>query len=338
MTDITPRQQTILSFVIRTYVATAQPVSSKALLEISNMDVSSATVRNDMALLEELGYLTHPHTSAGRIPTDKGYRFFVERLLGDVALPIDERNTIRHQFHQAQLEMSHWMHLAATVLARTSRGASLITAPQLEQPHLKHLELISTQPLLVLMVLVLQGGVVRQQILTLREPLDQSALSQIATKLNTQWQGLDPNSIRSKAIELTEFETEVLRVVLQLTGTEKNQPTDVVRDGLTGVLREPEFMNQNDARALVSAFESPAFLSSLTDSPVGTVQVVIGGEGRWQALSSCSMVIARYGMDGFATGTLGVLGPTRMPYDRAIGSVRYVAELMSNLVGDLYGE
>lgn len=338
MADLTLRQQSILGIVIRTYVATAQPVSSKTFLELSGLDFSSATIRNEMAVLEDLGYLTHPHTSAGRIPTDKGYRYFVERLLGDVALPLDERKTIRHQFHQARLEMGQWMQLAATVLARTSRGASLITAPQIEQPYLKHLELISTQPKLVLLVLVLQGGVVRQQMIVLREPMDQNALSQLAAFLNNQYAGLDLLTIRTKSVELGDFEMEVARILVQLMSAEAHQSADVVRDGLTGVLKEPEFINQNDARALVSAFESPAFLNSLVNTPVGTVQVVIGGEGRWRELSSCSMVLARYGTEGFATGTLGVLGPTRMPYDRAIGTVRYVAELMSGMVSDLYGE
>lgn len=338
MADLTFRQQSILGIVIRTYVATAQPVSSKALLELSGMEFSSATIRNEMAVLEDLGYLTHPHTSAGRIPTDKGYRYFVERLLGDVVLPLDERKTIRHQFHQARLEMGQWMQLAATVMARTSRGASLITTPQIEQPLLKHIELISTQPKLVLLVLVLQGGVVRQQMIVLREPMDQVSLSQVAAFLNAQYAGLNAASIRTKPIELGDLELEVMRIMVGLMSSESQQATDVVRDGLTGVLQEPEFGNQNEARALVSAFESPVFLNSLIDAPVGTVQVVIGGEGRWRELSSCSMVLARYGTEGFATGLLGVLGPTRMPYDRAIGTVRYVAELMSTMVGELYGE
>ncbi|MCW1967881.1 MAG: heat-inducible transcriptional repressor HrcA [Anaerolineae bacterium] len=338
MADLTLRQQSILGIVIRTYIATAQPVSSKALLELSGLEFSSATIRNEMAVLEDLGYLTHPHTSAGRIPTDKGYRYFVERLLGDVVLPLDERKTIRHQFHQARLEMGQWMQLAATVMARTSRGASLITAPQIEQPILKHIELISTQPKLILLVLVLQGGVVRQQMIALREPMDQVALSQTAAFLNAQYTGLNAVAIRSKSLELSDFEIEVMRIMVGLMSSESHHAADVVRDGLTGVLREPEFGNQSDARALVSAFESPVFLNGLIDAPVGTVQVVIGGEGRWRELSSCSMVLARYGTEGFATGLLGVLGPTRMPYDRAIGTVRYVAELMSTMVGEIYGE
>jgi heat-inducible transcriptional repressor len=336
--ELTPRQQTILNLIVHAYVATAAPVSSRALLEAAGLNVSSATVRNDMALLEELGFLTHPHTSAGRIPTDKGYRYFVERLLGDVELPTDERNTIRHQFHQAKLEMSQWMQLAAAVLARSARGAALVTAPQLDQPRIRHLELISTQSHLVLLILVLQGGNVRQRILTLKEPMDQAALSQAATKLNNVFDGLDFNTIRTKNADLSDFETDVRNLLTDFMADGTPPIQDVYRDGLTEVLQQPEFISQSDARALVNAMEEPNFLKDVLNSRVGTVQVVIGGEGRWRELSACSMVLARYGVEGFATGTVGVLGPTRMPYGRAISTVRYVADLMSDLVSDLYAD
>jgi len=333
--ELTPRQQTILNLIVHTYVA---PVSSRALLEAAGLNVSSATVRNDMALLEELGFLTHPHTSAGRIPTDKGYRYFVERLLGDVELPTDEKNTIRHQFHQAKLEMSQWMQLAAAVLARSARGAALVTAPQLDQPRIRHLELISTQSHLVLLILVFQGGNVRQRMLTLKEPMDQMALSQAATKLNGVFAGLDFSTIRTKNADLSDFESDVRNLLAELMADGTPPLQEVYRDGLTEVLQQPEFLSQSDARALVNAMEEPNFLKDVLSSRVGTVQVVIGGEGRWRELSACSMVLARYGVEGFATGTVGVLGPTRMPYGRAISTVRYVADLMSDLVSDLYGD
>jgi heat-inducible transcriptional repressor len=336
--ELTPRQQSILNLIVHTYVATASPVSSKALLEAAGLNISSATVRNDMAVLEERGYLTHPHTSAGRIPTDKGYRYFVERLLGDVELPNDEKNTIRHQFHQAKLEMSQWMQLAAAVLARSARGASFVSTPQLDQPRIRHLELISTQSHLVLLILVFQGGTVRQRMLSLREPMDQPALSQTASKLNNLYAGCDSNAVKTKVVELTDFETDVVRLVIELMADGTPTDQEVYRDGLTEVLQQPEFVSQSDARALVNAMEEPSFLRDVLSSRVGTVQVVIGGEGRWRELSSCSMVLARYGVEGFATGTLGVLGPTRMPYGRAVSAVRYVADLMSDLVSDLYGD
>lgn len=337
-TELTPRQQTILNLIVHTYVATAAPVSSKALLDASGMNFSSATIRNDMAVLEEHGYLTHPHTSAGRMPTDKGYRYFVERLLGDVELPTDEKNTIRHQFHQAKLEMSQWMQLAAVVLARSARGLALIAAPQLDQPRIRHIELISTQSHLVLLILVFQGGTVRQSMLSLKEPMSQAQLSQAANKLNNRYSGLDAQSIPTRLVDLTDFETDVMNLVMELMSTEVPSNQEVYRDGLTEVLQQPEFTSQSEARALVNATEEPNLMNNALTSRVGTVQVVIGGEGRWRELSSCSMVMARYGVEGFATGTLGVVGPTRMPYGRAISAVRYVADLMSDLVSELYGE
>jgi heat-inducible transcriptional repressor len=339
MNDLTLRQQKVLGLVIRTYINTAQPVGSKALLEANDLGVSSATIRNEMAALEDLGYLTHPHTSAGRVPTDKGYRFFVERLIGDVELPMTEQNTIRHQFHQSKLEMSQWMQLAAAVLARSARSAAIVTAPKVEQPRLRHLELISTQSQLVLMVVVFQGGTVRQRMLTLREPMDQNALSQTAAKFNNLCAGLDAASVRNRMADANDFESDVIKLLTDLMTADEAVPlNEVYRDGLTEVLQEPEFTRRSDANAIVTAMEQPNFLAEVLSSPVGTVQVVIGGEGRWRELSSCSMVIARYGVEGFATGALGVLGPTRMPYGRAISTVRYVADLMSDLVSDLYGD
>lgn len=336
MPELNSRQQTVLSLVIHAYVATAQPISSKSLMGKGKLLVSSATIRNEMATLEELGYLTHPHTSAGRLPTDKGYRYFVEHLVGDVELPQDERNTIRHQFHQARLEMSQWMQLASAVLARSTRAVSLITAPKLDQPRVRQLQLISTQSHLVLLVLVFQGGNVRQRMLTLREPMDQNALSLTATKLNGLYAGADARAIEAKAVELTDFESDVVDLVLELMRDDVPTQSEVYRGGLTEVLHEPEFLDQDRGRALVNVIEQPEFLQSMLNSRIGTVQVVIGGEGRWRELSSCSAVLARYGVEGFASGMLGVLGPTRMTYGRAISAVRYVADLMGDLVSDLY--
>jgi len=339
MNELTHRQQKVLGLVIRTYTSTAIPVGSKALIEANDLGVSSATIRNEMAALEDLGYLTHPHTSAGRVPTDKGYRYFVERMIGDVELPLAEQNTIRHQFHQAKLEMGQWMQLASAILARGLRSASLVTAPKVEQPRLRHVELISTLSQLVLMVVVFQGGTVRQRMLTLKEPMDQAALSQVTNKINSLCSGLDAGTISTKVIGLNDFENDVANLLIDLMSADTNVPmNEVYRDGLTEVLQEPEFNKRSDANALVNAMEQPNFLSDVVTTPVGTVQVVIGGEGRWRELSSCSMVIARYGVEGFATGALGVLGPTRMSYGRAISTVRYVADLMSDLVSDLYGD
>jgi heat-inducible transcriptional repressor len=143
---LTARQEMILELIIREFVATAEPVGSKRLVEVYGLDVSPATVRNEMKRLEQLGYLTHPHTSAGRVPTHHGYRYFVQHLLSETNLPTTVRRTIRHQFFQVQAEMDQWMQLSASVLARTARSAAITTAPRADHTHFKHLELISLQP------------------------------------------------------------------------------------------------------------------------------------------------------------------------------------------------
>jgi heat-inducible transcriptional repressor len=343
MSELTPRQQAILGLVIREYVTRTNPVSSKILLEQYDLGVSSATVRNEMARLEELGYLMHPHTSAGRVPTDTGYRFFVERLLGEVSLPATEQRMITHQFHQARLDMQQWMRLASTTLARTARAASLVTAPQAQESLFKHVQLISTQGRLVLLILVLQGGNVQQQMLTLAEPLTQAELSQSADLLNQVCAGLSSAEIRSRVRNLPTFEAEICDLVLEMMERSNSRSTgEVYRDGLSEMLSQPEFAEVESSQGPLRLLEERSFLDDfLTQalSPtVGGVQVIIGGEGRWEELSHCSMVLARYGVSGFATGALGVLGPRRMAYGRAISAVRFVAELMSDLVYEMYAE
>lgn len=343
MQPLTERQQMLLSLVIREYTDSATPVSSKALVEKYNLGISSATVRNEMLVLTELGYLRQPHTSAGREPTEAGYRFFVQRLIGETELPLAEQRTISHQFYQARGEMDQWMRLAASVLAQHGRGASLVTAPRQAQVRFKHLELISTQGRLVLLVLVLNGGEVRQQMLTLAEPVPQQALSDTAARINALGLGLDADSIAAQMSQLSTLGQEVLTlVVAMLRKSESFAAWDVCRDGVANVLAEPEFESSESARQALRVLEERTFLeeflSKAVAPTVGGVQVVIGGENAWQELKEFSMVLARYGVPGYATGALGVVGPQRMAYSRAISTVRFVAGLMSNLIYEVYFE
>jgi heat-inducible transcriptional repressor len=164
--DLTERQQSLLALIVRAYTETAKPIGSKKLLDRYNLNISSATVRNEMAMLTDAGYLRQPHTSAGRVPTEAGYRYFVRGLLGDPELPNAEKRLISHQFHQAHADIDEWVRLSASVLAQHSHVAALVTTPRPERAIFKHLKLIATQGQQVLLVLVLQGGDVRQQILT----------------------------------------------------------------------------------------------------------------------------------------------------------------------------
>lgn len=343
MESLTDRQQLILSLVVREYTDTATPVSSKALVEKYGLDVSSATVRHDLAALTEMGYLRQPHTSAGREPTEMGYRYFVQRLIGETELPIAEQNTISHQFYQTRGDIEQWMRLAASVLAQHGRGASLVTAPRQEQARFKHLELISTQGRLVLLVLVLSGGEVRQQMLTLAEPVPQETLSATAQRITALCAGKDAEAVLAQAAGAPTFEQEVIRLVAEmLRKSETISAGDVFRDGVANVLAEPEFASSETARQALRVLEERTYLEQLLSKAVapsvGGVQVVIGGDNAWQELREFSMVLARYGVPGYATGALGVFGPQRMPYGRAISTVRFVAGLMSNLIYEIYFE
>lgn len=340
MIELTERQKTLLLLIIRDHIESAEPIGSKRLVEHYHLDFSPATIRNEMSALTEMGYLRQPHTSAGRVPTEEGYRYFVSQMMPNAELPEAVQHTISHQFHQSRADMDQWMTLAASILAHQSQGISVITAPHAEQSRFKHVELISTQGRQVLMVLVLIGGEVSQQILTLAEPVTQERLSQTATRLNALLAGLAVDNISSLAAPTDPLDQDILTLILQdVRRTSESSSGEIYTDGLTNVLSEPEFSESDEARRALKIFEERSTLRDLLarttiNTNIGGLQVLIGGEGEWEELRQCSMVIARYGVPGMATGTLGVLGPMRMSYTKTIPTVRYVAGILSDLVND----
>ena len=340
MTELTDRQKTLLLLIIRDYIDTAQPVGSKRLAEHYQLNLSSATIRNEMAALTEMNYLRQPYTSAGRVPTEEGYRYFVAQMMYQAELPDSVQRTISHQFHQSGSDVEQWMTLAASILAHQSQGISVITAPHTEQVKFKHMELISTQGRQVLMILVLVGGEVNQQILTLAEPVSQDRLSQTATRLNALLAGLTVDAISSLPVRSDALDKDILTLAVQDMRHNVNKASgDLFTDGLTNVLAEPEFSDSDEGRRALKIFGEPSTLKNLLDrtssqSNVGGLQVLIGSEGVWEELRQCSMVVARYGVPGMATGTLGVLGPMRMSYAKTIPTVRFVAGLLSDMVND----
>ncbi|MEO8354413.1 MAG: heat-inducible transcriptional repressor HrcA [Chloroflexota bacterium] len=340
MTELTERQKTLLILIIRDYIESAQPVGSKRLAEHYNIGLSSATIRNEMGALTEMGYLRQPHTSAGRVPTEEGYRYFVSQMMNQAELPASIQATISHQFYQARPGVEHWMTLAASVLANQSQGVSVVTAPHTEKAKYKHVELISTQGRQVLMVLVMAGGELSQQILTLAEPVSQERLSQTASRLNGLLAGLAVDAIAALPSRADSLDQDILTIITQdMRRTSESVSGEIYTDGLTNVLSEPEFAESDDARRALKLFEERSTLQDLLarttiNSNVGGLQVLIGGEGEWEELRQCSIVLARYGVPGMATGMLGVLGPMRMSYARTIPTVRFVARLLSDLVSD----
>ena len=340
MAELTERQDRILALVVQEYVEKAQPVGSESLLHRRGLSVSSATIRNELVVLEENGFLTHPHTSAGRIPTEKGYRYFVESLMDEFEIPAVEQRMISHQFHQVTLDVDQWMRLSAAVLAHASHSAALVTAPQSTRCRFKHIQLVSINDQVALLVLVLQEGAIKQQMLSLAEPVPQEELTRTSNRLNDHFVGLNVEQIHSTTLALTEFENGVVRVVTDLMRQiDTRSSHDVYRDGIMDILRQPEFSAIDRMQALLEMLEQRTTLETmLTElAPERGVQVVIGGESQYDAMSDYSMVLSRYGLPGEASGIVGVLGPVRMHYPRTIGVVRYVSSLLDDLMARMYG-
>lgn len=340
MIELTERRKEILTIVIREYIRSAKPVGSTTIAEEYDLDVSPATIRNEMAALEEGGYLTHPHTSAGRMPALKGYRYFVEQLMEAASLRSQERRMIRRQFDEVGWEPEAWMGLSASVLAQVAHSASLVTPPKSYRSQFKHMELVKLHDTVVLIVLVLADSTVEQTHFSLPEARSQEELSALADQLNDRLIGLGRRDILEAVLPEVSPVPQVVGCVLELmANVDRQHGRDMVHAGLEHVLSQPEFADTERATEVVQAFEKGEFLGPILADVMWShqgVRIIIAGEGRWEAVENYGLVLADYGADD-ARGALGVLGPVRMPYERAVGAVMYVSELMSGLLREFYG-
>ncbi len=339
--ELTKRQEEILGQIVRAYSRVPEPVSSKHLADSPEQGVRSATIRNEMAALEEMGYITKPHTSAGRIPTENGYRYFVQHLVNRSDLSTIEQSRISEKMQGPPMGTEQWLRQVAAMLARTMNAAALVTPPIAETSKFKHVELISIQGRLVLMVLVLQGGAVHQQMLTLTDPVGQSHLTEVAARLNGVCANLNADELRLKSVQFQLLEREVADLAAELMEyADSNQARLIYRDGLGEIFKS--FQNSEGAQQAVRVLEERAFLNMVLGeilTPItNDVQVFIGGEGRWDEMKHVSMVLSRYGIPGQASGAVGVLGPTHINYGKAISTVRYVSALMTDSLVSLYSD
>lgn len=338
---LSERQKLILGLIVQEYVDSALPIGSKSLVNKYRLDMSSATVRNEMGFLSETGYLRQPYTSAGRIPTEDAYRFFVAQLMKRPELPISLKDTITHQFYQAGNDVTQWMRLAASVLAHQANAAAIVTSPNSKMSRFQQVQFISTTGRQFLMVLVMDGGKVSQQMLILEEPVSQEQLTNAANKLNPILSGLDVTEMKNLKPNFSILEQDLFKLTLDELESQNNLGNnEVFQDGWTNMLGEPEFAETENARKALRILEERPMLETLLSQTVmgaeiGGVQVLIGGEGNWEELSECSLVLARYGVQNYSTGILGVLGPIRMSYGNAISTVNFVADLLSNMISEV---
>ena len=342
---LSSRQEDILTCIVQAYSENPEPVGSRHLAENYQLNISSATVRNEMSLLEEMGYIAAPHTSAGRVPTAAGFRYFVRRLLQTRSLTRNEQSHISERVGTLHAGMEQWMRRTATLLARSVQSASIVTPPISQANSFKHVELISIQGRLALMVLVLNSGSVHQRMLTLAEPVPQLQLAGAAKRVNEVCADFGARQVRLKSINLPMLEREVAELTAELIEhADNNQVRFIYRDGLSRMMEN--FGDDEGAQQAIRILEEHTVLNALVnelldrlppdDSDNVNVQVVIAGDDRYEDLSRLSMVLGRYGDPEKMSGAIGVLGPTHINYGRAISTVRYVSNLMTNVLSTLY--
>jgi len=343
--SLSNRQEDILTCIVQAYSDKPEPVGSRYLVENFQLNISSATVRNEMAQLEELGYIAAPHRSAGRVPTAAGFRYFVRRLLQTRSLTRGEQSHISERVGTLQSGMEQWMRRTAALLARSIQTASIVTPPVSQANSFKHVELISIQGRLALMVLVLNSGSVHQRMLTLAEPVPQSKLGEAAKRVNETCADLGARQVRLRSINLPMLEREVAELTAELIeNLDNNRARYIYRDGLSGIMAS--FADEEGVQPAIRIFEEHTVFNALltelldrlppSDIDREDVQVVIAGDGRYENLSRTSVVLSRYGDPDRMSGAVGVLGPTHINYGHAISTVRYVSNLMTNVLATLY--
>lgn len=333
------RRESILGLIVGEYILTASPVASETIARKHGLGVSPATVRNEMAVLEEEGYITRRHISGGGVPSDKGYRYYVESLMNEEEVPLAERRMMSHLFLLVEQEFEEWNRLAAALLARLLSSVAIATFPKSTQTRFKHLELVAVQDLLALLVLILRGTRLKQQLIAFDHVMSQEELNAISNRLNAQFDGLGRSQILAIDWQYTSVEEQVRKAVVQQMEKENAQRYgEPCIAGVRYIISQPEFSSNDRMLGLMDLLQPGRFAAVLPEAVTEEgVQVIIGSENKEDIMRDCSVVLARYGIPGEASGALGVLGPTRMPYERAVSRVRYVGSLMSELVAQLYG-
>jgi heat-inducible transcriptional repressor len=335
-----PRKQDILKAVVREFTVTAVPVGSQALVSRHFVNLSSATVRNELSELADLGYLVQPHTSAGRIPTDRGYRYFVDFLMDLDRVPAPVESFIQGEMRHAPADPQALLERVATTVAAVTQNAAIASLPHGPQARIKHIDLVSLEPTEVLVILLVEGNLIRQHVMTVSRPTDQAELSRLSNKLNRELVGKDRDSLALRINRLGRgIEKEILtRLSQTLELFERGAETLVLHDGVRNLIRQPEFAEASRLGQVLEVLEETRYLATLLQELVGEseMQIVIGSENQTSQLRSCTVVLTTYGPTRRIRGVLGVVGPTRMDYGQVVSRLQAVAHWASERMGEVY--
>lgn len=334
---LTARQELLLAKVVDGFQATGQPVGSKRLATDPDVEAGSSTVRNELAVLEERGLLAHPHTSAGRVPTDAGYRYYVDRLLPAARRPPElELKLVRRQVDEA-------MRLTTETLSQVTSLLAIVTAPPIATTTIRHIEVLALQPQVLMVVIITSTGGVTKRVLTFDGPVDPGLADWAGSYLNEQLvgMGLGARMLHSRLADPSLPPTEaafIMELAPAFTELEETAESSLYVDGAARLLSEYRFQDVSQLNALMEMLERRVSMLGVLSAALDQrgVYVRIGGENPEPALRSLSLVAAGYGLPQRNLGTVSVIGPRRMDYGTAIGTVREAAHQLSRFVEELY--
>jgi heat-inducible transcriptional repressor len=333
------RKQAILRAVVHEFTTSAMPVGSQALQSRYFVNLSSATIRSELAELSDLGYLTQPHTSAGRMPTDSGYRYFVDFLMDLEKVPERVSAFITEELRTAPNDVQGMVEKVAMTVAAVTQNASVASAPHGSQARIKHLDLVSLEPKEVLLILLLEGNLLRQQVVNVSQPASQVHLTTIGNRFNAGLTGRGSDEVRGQyETAALGLEKELLgRIVNVLDLYEKGSEGLVVHDGVRNLVRQPEFAESSRLQQVLEVLEETRYLTMLLRQLIGDsdLQIVIGSENSSSQLRGCAVVLTTYGPSNRLKGVLGVIGPTRLDYSQTVARLQAVARGASERMADL---
>lgn len=337
--ELDERKKKILKAVIRNYLETGEPVGSRTISKYTDLNLSSATIRNEMADLEEMGYILQPHTSAGRIPSDKGYRFYVDTMMEEKEREVVE---MKEMLVERQDKMETMLKQVVKVLAQNTQYATMISAPQTRRNKLKFIQLSRVDAKQLLAVIVTEGNVIKNNILQVDEELTDETLLKLNILLNTNLNGVAIDQINLGMITLLKQQAgahsaivgEVIEAVAE--GIRAEEDLEIYTSGTNNIFRYPELADQQKASELITTFEEKQLLGELlqeaTEEGAGSgIQVYIGAESPVQSMKDCSVVTATYELGNGMKGTIGIVGPKRMDYDKVVATLRTIQGQLDEL-------
>ena len=331
--ELDSRKMTILRAIIQNYLETGEPVGSRTISKYTDLNLSSATIRNEMSDLEEMGYIVQPHTSAGRIPSDKGYRLYVDMLMQDKQMEMD---SLKLELNAKSEKLDSILKEAARVVAANTNYASMITAPRYRKRSIKFLQLTQVDDASLLAVVILEGNIVKNNIIHVDEVLTAETLLKLNLMLNTFLQGLDIEEINASVMQKLRTESgayaSLISDIIDVIATSlEGEEVEAYTSGSTNIFKYPELNDSQKASNLLTALEEKKQLTELMyqegDSERG-IQVYIGDESPLEATKDCSVVTATYHIEEGVYGKIGIIGPRRMDYQKVVGTLK---NLMSEL-------